>query len=596
MRVNLLEAQRLKGEEQFAAYAALDVTGTREVYDILRPRLNADQRRIYTWSKAQLSPAIAMGLRGIRVDEKTRDVLRAEIVAEIELKLAELQRDPLIAQHWDGTELETGDCPSAGERWKAVAGKCTDGKNHKWPKDWKTDHAALCAKCKAPRWERIETPGKHKWPRGLEPTATKCEQCGTPRLKRKAFAPTSHPACHHLFYEVLLCPPVMGKDRKITTDDDALERIGRDGLVFISKALAEEFDSDTIAGRKRKRTLPGLRELTDKVRHLRDLNKQRGFLETKLSPTSRFHCSFNVAAPWTGRWSSSADPFEIGSNAQNITERFRHMFVADRGKRMCYADLKTAESLQVAYLSGCEAYIEAHKGDVHTYVCRELWPELPWTGDIRADKKIAQSLNPPWDDVPGHDYRFQSKRIQHGSNYGLSPFGMAMIAHIPLAHAKAAQARYFDAFPEIREWQDYQGERVRNSLPLYNALRRTVRLFGRPKDGHTYKQGLAFPPQSGVGDVLNIGLWRVWNACDPHLIELLAQVHDAILCQFREEDEAAAVAALRELMTVHCPITDIRGVTRVCTIPVEIAVGRNWGKFNDKPDKGPINLDGLVEV
>lgn len=589
MRVDLDQAQHLTGEQQFAAYAALDVTGTREVYDVLRPRLNADQLRTYRWSLAQLSPAFAMGVRGIRVNVEKRKAIHREVSREIAEQTAALQLDPLVAKYWDGTELETGDCPK-GERWIATTGKCADGKNHKWAKDWKTNRSARCEKCHVVRWTRHEGAVKHRWGPGAEEHLRSCEVCGVPRVRRKDFSPTSHPATGRLFYDLLLCPRVYDKDKKVTTNNDALERIGRDGVVFINAHFANDIDADVVAGTRRKRSLDGLKALTDKVRALRDLHKQRGFLECDLSPSNRFHCSFNVAAPWTGRWSSSEDPFHLGSNAQNITERFRHIFEADPGRRICYADLKTAESLVVAYLAGCNAYIEAHKGDVHTYVCRLAWPELPWTGDIKLDKKVATSHLVPWMPIEGHDYRLYAKKLQHGSNYGLSPYGMAMIAKIPVAHAKIAQAKYFEAFPEIREWQEFQRERIEAGLPLYNALRRVVRLIGRPKDGHTYKQGLAFPPQSGVGDILNAGLWQVWRNCDPYLIELLAQVHDAILCQFRREDEDAALAALRKYMTVPHSVEDIRGVTRLCTIQVEIAVGGNWGKA------GANNPDGLVEV
>jgi len=113
------------------------------------------------------------------------------------------------------------------------------------------------------------------------------------------------------------------------------------------------------------------------------------------------------------------------------------MFIADPGKVLCYADLKQAESLTVAYLAGDEAYIEAHKsGDTHTFVARMIWPDLPWTGDIWKDKAWAKEHMPEWDPADGHDFRFQSKRIQHGGNYGMSPYGVARVAHIPVAEAE----------------------------------------------------------------------------------------------------------------------------------------------------------------
>lgn len=536
MKVSLTEATQLTGELQFSAYACLDTTGTREIFDTLLPRLTDEQRRIYAWSMAQLSPATAMQFRGVKVNETERSRALASITERLKETVRAIRSLPAVATVWDGKELETGVCPSPAPGSKAAVPR------HKWP-----------------RAEKGATP--------LDPSTMKCRQCGAARERPVLFEPGSSHQVMRLLYELHKAPKQYGKSGTLTADDEALAKVA-----------------------KRRKALAPL------VEHLlthRDLAKQRGFLDCTLSPAGRYHSSFNVAAAWTGRWSSSKDAFRRGGNLQNITEQHRHIFIPDTGMKIGYADLKTAESMKVAFLSGCESYIEAHKGDVHTYVCRLVWPELPWNGDIKKDKKIASSLLPPWDAVPGHDYRFQSKRVQHGSNFGLTPFGMAIIAHVPVAQCAAAQESYFSAFPEIKDWQKYQISRVSEQLPIYNALRRMVRLLGRPWDGHTHKQGLAFPPQGGVGDILNLGLWRLWSryeAVPDPIVEVLAQVHDAVLHQYHPRHHDAVRAAIRDAMMFPVEVTDFRGTTREMTIPVEWAVGDNWGKA------GPDNPNGLKEI
>lgn len=535
MKVNLTEAQALTGELRYAAYACLDATGTREVWDTLMPRLDADQARIYAWSRAQLSPAIAMGLRGVRVNESERGKALAAITADLEKVEKSLLQMPVVAEVWDGTELETGFCPKGGPT------KSGGKQRHKWPR---------AAKGEAP----------------LSPIGMTCERCGVGRLRPLPFNPASEPQVKHLLYALHKAPKQYGKQGQLTTDKDALDKI--------------------------KRRKPALVPLCDALLVQGDLAKQKGFLSSPLSPQGRFHSSFNVGSAWTGRWSSSKDPFRRGGNLQNITEKHRHIFIPDTGMKMGYSDLKTAESKKVAYLAGCESYITAHEGDVHTYVCRLVWPELPWNGDIKKDKKIASSLLPPWDPVPGHDYRFQSKRVQHGSNFGLTPFGMAIIAHVPVKQCATAQEAYFTAFPEIKDWQKWVIGRVTEQLPIYNTLQRVVRLFGRPWDGHTHKQGLAFGPQGSVGDILNLALWRMWRRmeCELGIVECLAQVHDAVLHQFHPRHQDAVREELRRAMLIPVDVTDFRGTTRTCTIGAEWAVGDNWGKA------GPANPNGLKEV
>jgi DNA polymerase I-like protein with 3'-5' exonuclease and polymerase domains len=401
---------------------------------------------------------------------------------------------------------------------------------------------------------------KHNWtPRGGDPKEQTCKRCEKPRLKLKPFNPGSSQQKQYLFYKLHKIPPMRNKTGEISTDDDVLDRIGK--------------------------KYEHLTHITDAIRALQDKQKQLGTLNGKLTSANRYPSSFNVGAAWTGRFSSSKNPFGLGGNLQNISERHRATFVADPGMLIGYADLKQAESNAVAHYAGDEKYIEAHRvGDVHTYVTRLVWPEMGWTGDIKQDKKIAKQL-PEWDNVEGHDFRFQSKRIQHGSNFGLSPPGISMIAKIPQKNAREAQANYFQAFPMIRGWQQQDiGVAVREHRPLVNAMGREIILMGRPNDPHTFKQGLAFKPQSVVADILNLSMVLVFLHLEPEGVQLLAQIHDALLFQFPEDRLDLAIKTAH-MMKIAVPIGP-----RVMEIETELAVGKNWGHASED------NPNGLKEI
>lgn len=401
--------------------------------------------------------------------------------------------------------------------------------------------------------------GRHTWAKKEPDTPARlCVSCGTSRFEPCPLNANSDTQVRHLMYDLLGAPIQRNKNKEVSVDDDCLDRIGR--------------------------KKPALRPITDAIRNLRGLKKQIGFLSARLTPDNRYGSAFNIGAAWTGRMSSNRTAFGEGGNSQNIAERHRIMFEADPGMELCYIDLKTAESNVVAHLAGDEGYIEAHLlGDPHTYVARLLWPELPWTGKLAEDKAVAKVL-PEWDPVPGHEFRFQAKRIQHGSNYGLRPMGIAMIAHIPIQPAKTAFYRYHSAFPRIKPWQDSIAKKVREKEVLVNPLGITVQLFGRPWDEHTVKQGLSFLPQSTVAHVINIAMWRLYIEMDPHEIQLLAQVHDAILFQF-PKGRYDLVRKAMKLMSIPIDVTDYEGHTRRMTIDVEAAVGLNWGKQSkENPD------------
>lgn len=519
-----------KGQTRHWAYGALDAIGTGEIHTNLLPKLTPAQARQYRFLLATQGPAMAMTSRGILIDKKKLDENVKDLQTETKTRIKALNETPLVKDNWDGLAKVTGSCPTPKRK-----------------------------------------DGKHSWEPGIPDGPERvCTACGTSRFERAPFEPSSPQQVKHLFYELLKAKKQFNKQGNVSTDEEALGRIGRQH--------------------------PKLAAVATEVAEIRGLQKQISFLKTRLTPDNRYKAQFNVGVTLTRRWSSNSDPFGYGGNSQNIAERHRNMFIADPGKALVYADLKQAESNLVAHLAGDEAYIEAHQlGDVHTYVTRLVWPEYDWTWDMATDAKLAKSINPEWDQAPGHDIRFQSKRIQHGSNYGLSPMGIAMIAHIPVKAAAAAQKNYFRAFPGIPAWQRSVRERVQNGLPIISILGFETKLFGRPWDEHTYKQGLAVNPQGTVGDIIGIAAWRIWQELDPVLLWLLAQIHDALLWQ-QDPDDMDTLRRAYELMHIPVPVADYKGKIRYTTIEPEIAMGLNWGHFNDDPKRGPLNLDGIKEI
>jgi DNA polymerase I-like protein with 3'-5' exonuclease and polymerase domains len=525
--LTLQEAKDLpKGQLKDWAYNALDNTGTREVADVLLPRLNENQQKFYAFERALLAPAMAMMQRGILVDGLQRQRMITELKRELTKDVNALAKQESIKSLWDYTTKNTGSCPTPQRK---------DGK-HKW----------------------------EKWEKGTSEVGRHCVACGTNRLIPDPFNANSSDHVDHLVYDLLGIPVYTDKKGKRSTGGDILERI------------AHKFEQH--------------RPILDGILNVRDKKKQLGSLQARLSPDGRYPSSFNIGAAWTGRQSSSKNPYGEGGNAQNVAPRHRRILKADPGKILFYADLKSAESTIVAYSSGDEKYIEAHNlGDPHTYVARLVWPELPWNGDIKKDKKIAGML-PEWDNVEGHNYRFQAKRIQHGSNFGLTPPGISMIARIPMKQAYKAQENYFNEFEYIKPWQNSIAAAVRDHQPLYNVLGREITLFGRPWDKHTINQGFSFKPQSGVADILDLGMWRVWRYQDPtggeaDEAELLAQIHDAVLGQV-SQDRLSVLHKTRELLKIPIRVKGFDGKERLMIIETEIAIGYNWGKKSEDNPRG----------
>lgn len=315
---------------------------------------------------------------------------------------------------------------------------------------------------------------------------------------------------------------------------------------------------------------------------IRDLGKKLSVLETEVSADGRMRTSYNIAGTETGRWSSSSSADGTGTNLQNIAGELRKIFISDEGWKLCGIDLEQAESREVGWLCGTLfgdwSYLDAcYAGDLHTTVCRMTWKDLPWNGEKKHDREIADQIF-----YREYSYRDMAKKLGHGSNYFGRPFTMARHAKIPVHLAEAFQKGYFTAFPGIPKWHQHVAQSLQTQQKLVTPWGRERHFFGRPGDDTTLREAIAFAPQSATGDRTNLALYRLWQHFGSR-IRITAQVHDAIYFQYRETDDED------ELLPEALNIIDIRTSQngRELIVPGECKTGYNWGNFSDA------NPDGL---
>lgn len=403
----------------------------------------------------------------------------------------------------------------------------------------------------------------------------------------------STPQMQKFFYQTLMIPKITKREKgktKVTTDHDALEKIATDyvrGMPFAKTILA-----------------------------MRDIKKQLDVVNARQDKDGRMRTSYNVAGTETWRWSSSGSPFYSGTNLQNVAKDLRTMFIPDPGYTMFYADLANAEGRTTGYLSEDEVFINvAESEDMHTLVCMMVWPELPWTDDPKANRKIA--------DRPylTHTYRDLSKRGGHGSNYGLRPISMARNLKILQRAAFRFQLLYLGGeialstlerwekqvkngefqslidngtivgnppeggekderivvcagrFPGIRKYHDSVIEELQTTGAIINPFGFKRSFWGRLNDDATIREAIAHIPQSTIGILLNVGLFRVWNELERTGtgLQILGQVHDAIVGQVPNNLVDKLMPRVIKCMTN--PL-DIKGRTMV--VPVDIEIGKNW--------------------
>jgi DNA polymerase I len=369
------------------------------------------------------------------------------------------------------------------------------------------------------------------------------------RGKTKAWR--SNSAVGILLYDILKLPETT---RKRNRQGEMARTVSREAL----EALQFHFISQPIISH---------------ILTLRDFGKKIGVLQTKIDPDGRLRTSYNIAGTTTGRFSSSLNDFGSGGNLQNIEERLRRIFIPDPGYKFANIDLEQADSRNIGalcwnvlrdpkYLDACES------GDLHTTVARMSRPDLPWTGDLRQDRAIAEQ---PY--YRHHGLRHMCKVLGHGTNYLGSPFEMSRHTKIEQSIIKDFQALYFHTFSAIPRLHDWIDKEIRERGYLVTPFGRKRWFFGKRDERDTLKQAVAHMGQSMTADEMNHAMLALWRL---NIVQILLQGHDSILIQYPEETENEIIP--KALAAMRVPL-DLEGNRRF-VVPVEVQVGWNWGKAN----------------
>lgn len=357
------------------------------------------------------------------------------------------------------------------------------------------------------------------------------------------------------------------------------------------------------------------RPFTNTILAIRDLSKQLSVFETEIDADGRFRAAYNIAGTETGRPSSSQNAFGTGGNAQNISPPLRYVFVADPGMKMCVIDLEQVEARDVGFFCGCLfddwSFLDScESGDLHTNNSMLIWPELPWTGDKKTNRQIAER-----NFYREFSYRDMAKRGGHLSNYYGTAYTASRALKVPVEILDEFQARYCrgrianpsrgiaaidPAYPCIPRWWDWTALQLQSNQCITTPFGRQRHFFGRPDDATTLREAIAFLPQSTTADRMNLGLWRTWR--NERRVQLLAQTYDSITFQYPETaDETGIIENVLKLIRV-----ELRSPSgRLYVVPGEAKVGWNWGaevteddqaKARSRGRKAPrLNIGGLIK-
>ncbi len=352
----------------------------------------------------------------------------------------------------------------------------------------------------------------------------------------------SSPAMQRFFYETLAIPAVRSrKTGNASTDSESLKKIV-----------------------KKEPILGQFVQLIEEIRSLTVFHST--FVDAGLDRDQRMRSSFNMAGTETFRFSSSQNAFGSGLNFQNIPSgdeestsaypfpNLRKLFLPDEGYVIFDMDLDRADLQVVVWEAEDEGLKELLRRGVDLHIVNG--------GDL-AGKNL-----PPYDELieshpnyKEHKARFAKERQfakswVHGTNYGGSPATMAMAANISVHQSEKYQTRWFQLHPGISEWHRRTASYLHGRGYVENAFGFRRYYYDRPDA--LLPEALAWVPQSTIGILIN----KIWDSMldafkdDPSFLQILIQVHDSLVGQFRASHTEEELARLRAASRIVIPYSD----------------------------------------
>ena len=157
--------------------------------------------------------------------------------------------------------------------------------------------------------------------------------------------------------------------------------------------------------------------------------------------------------------------------------------------------------------------------------------------------------------------RRKAKEVNFGIMYGIGPFGLANRLGISQTEAKDIIARYFERFPGVKQYIQDTLEQARTQgyvQTLHGRRRYLPEITSRNQNirGNAERQAINMPIQGTAADMIKIAMVRLHAALRDGRFRsrLLLQVHDELICEVPQEEEAKMKELVTGIMSGAMPL------------------------------------------
>jgi DNA polymerase I-like protein with 3'-5' exonuclease and polymerase domains len=360
----------------------------------------------------------------------------------------------------------------------------------------------------------------------------------------------------------------------------AFEVLGLTPLSSTTKGKAQ-FDEDMIQS---------ISDQFEWAKYLRIYNKltkiKSAYIDRFLdsSEDGKFYPYFKQNGTVSGRYGSDLQqlpkPLEPGQDEKiiiNYTNIVRAFFICDDGYKLLDTDYASLEPRIFAAVAGDDGLKEIFANDWDFYSTIAIRAEK--LEGVSPDTKAANYLKKV-DPVK----RQTAKSYSLGIAYGMSGYALAMTLNIPTKEADKLVQGYLDGFPELKKWREdsrafvkkngyiknkvgrirhlpkakeVYDSPIKDGLLDWRVRRELEREYGVEKVTSLYKDYrnalnncLNFQIQSYAASVVNRAAVQINRKFKQENIkgQVIAQIHDQLICQVKEEDTKRACEIMQDCM------------------------------------------------
>lgn len=242
----------------------------------------------------------------------------------------------------------------------------------------------------------------------------------------------------------------------------------------------------------------------------------------------------------------------------------REVFTAKAGNTLIIADYSQLELRVVAHLATCTPMIEVLStgGDIHSSTAYKMFDDVRTAvdeGQVALDRSSDSELTMVKDKFP--EFRKRAKILNFALLYGKTAHGLAKEWNVPQQEAQQIIDKWFDAFPEIRDWDKAVRADAKHGVFARTVMGRIRLVEGAAANSsprlkaHSLRQAVNSPVQGSAADIVTMAMLKVDESKTLKKMGFrqVLQVHDEIILEGPSEVAEEALTEVLRIMEDPLP-------------------------------------------